>query len=472
MINDITQFSWDLKELARASKAEVIGGGIPETVEAVGTDTRSLPPGCLFVALRGENFDGHTFIDEAVRQGSRAIVIDKEGAAARNDLDSLGVACLVVEDTLQAYGEIAAYHRRELARPVAAITGSNGKTTTKELLAAALGARGSVHKTAGNYNNLIGVPKTLLDWRGYQWASVVEMGMNAPGEIRRLVEIAAPSVGVITNVAAAHLEGLGTIEAVAKAKGELFEGLPENAVGIVNADDPLIESICVPLLQNRNCFRFGESSESDIRIKEYRNTLDGLSIDLLVEGRPLEVELPICGSHNAYNCAAAVAVAYALGSTLSTIGEGLSDVEVPGGRLRLLQDLPAGIHVIDDTYNANPASMKAAFGTLRELAKNARCIAVLGEMYELGDQSDVFHRETGRAAALSGIELVFALGTMGQYIAEGASGGGAQAESFGSIDALYERLGAEVAGGDWVLVKGSRGMKMERVVDFLERYEG
>jgi len=472
MINDVKQFSWSLGELARAAKTEVIGGGFPDTIEAVGTDSRSLPPGCLFVALRGERFDGHAFIEEAVRQGARAVLMDQEGASSHEALESLGVGVLVAEDTLQAYGDIAAFHRREIARPVAAITGSNGKTTTKELLAAALGARGNIHKTQGNFNNLIGVPKTILDWKGYEWAAVIEMGMNIPGELERLVEIAAPSVGVITNVSPAHLEGLGTIEKVAQAKGELFAGLPENAVGIINADDPMIQAICVPLLNNRSRLTFGELPSADIRIQDYRNTLDGLHVNLMIEGILLEAELPICGSHNAHNCAAAVATAYVLGSTLSSIAEGLSNVEVPGGRLRLFKDLPAGIQVIDDTYNANPSSMRAAFSTLVDLGKATRCIAVLGDMYELGDQAESFHRETGREAAAAGIEWILALGEMAEAIVEGAKSAGAGAEAFTDIAQLNEVLEAGLNEGDWILVKGSRGMKMERVVRFLEGLKG
>ena len=472
MINDVKQFSWSLGELARAAKTEVIGGGIPETIEAVGTDSRSLPPGCLFIALRGERFDGHAFIDEAIRQGARAVLMDKEGASSHEDLNALGVGVLVAEDTLQAYGDIAAFHRRELARPVAAILGSNGKTTTKELLAAALGVRGNIHKTQGNFNNLIGVPKTILDWKGYEWAAVLEMGMNIPGELERLAEIAAPSVGVITNVSPAHLEGLGTIENVAKAKGELFAGLPENAVGIINADDPMIQGICVPMLNNRPRFSFGELPSADIRIQDYRNTLDGLHVNLMVEGTPLEAELPICGGHNAHNCAAAVAMAYALGSTLSSIAEGLSNVEVPGGRLRLLNDLPTGIQLIDDTYNANPSSMRAAFSTLVDLGKDARCIAVLGDMYELGEQAESFHRETGREAAAAGVEWVLTLGEMGELITEGARSAGARADAFTDIQQLKEVLEVGINEGDWILVKGSRGMKMERIVHFLEGLKG
>ena len=234
MQDTIETNQWLLDELARASRAELRGGGLPAHIESVGTDTRSLPPRSLFIALRGENFDGHHFLQQAIDSECLALMVDKKGHEFLSTLSDQSIPTLVVEDTLFGYGEVAGFHRRQMARPVAAVTGSNGKTTTKELMAAALGSRGPVHKTAGNFNNLIGVPKTILDWKPDAWAAVVEMGMNAPGEIERLTQIAAPDVGLITNVAGAHLEGLGSLEGVAKAKGELFATLPPNAIGVVN----------------------------------------------------------------------------------------------------------------------------------------------------------------------------------------------------------------------------------------------
>lgn len=472
MIEDMRRFGWSLDELARACEAEVRGGELPGLIEAVGTDSRSLPPASLFVALRGEHFDGHDFVQTAVEQGAQAILIDKGGAADCATLEEFEVPVLVVEDTLQAYGDIAGYHRRSLARPVVAVTGSNGKTTTKELIAAALGPRGSVHKTQGNFNNLIGVPKTLLDWQGEEWGAVVEMGMSVPGEIARLSSMGAPSVGVITNVAAAHLEGLGSLESVARAKGELFERLPDNAVGVVNLDDPLIASVCAPLLGKRDRLTFGEAASADVRVCRFGSTAAGLRVELEVTGRILDLELPLSGLHNAYNCAAAVASCVALGSTLDSIQEGITGVKVPGSRLRLLRDLPVGVNVIDDTYNANPASMNAAFATLGELGEGVRRVAVLGEMFELGEQAAALHESVGRDAAERGVHWVLGFGEHAEEIARGAQEGGAQGAAFEDIEALQETLCEGLLDDDWILVKGSRGMRMERIVQYLEGLEG
>jgi UDP-N-acetylmuramoyl-tripeptide--D-alanyl-D-alanine ligase len=375
---------------------------------------------------------------------------------------------LVVEDTLQAYGDMAGHHRRELARPVVAVTGSNGKTTTKELIAAAFGPRGPVHKTQGNFNNLIGVPKTLLDWQGDEWVAVVEMGMSVPGEIGRLSSMGAASVGVITNVAAAHLEGLGSLESVARAKGELFDRLPENAVGVVNLDDPLITSVCAPLLGRRDRLTFGEAASADVRLCRFGSTGAGLRVELEVDGRTLDLELPLSGLHNAYNCAAAVAACLALGSTLDSIMEGITTVKVPGSRLRVLRTLPVGVNVIDDTYNANPASMGAAFATLGELGEGVRRVAVLGEMFELGEAAAALHEAVGRDAADRGVHWVLGLGEHAGEIAQGAREGGAAAQAFEDVEALQEALHQGLQDDDWILVKGSRGMRMERIVQYLE----
>jgi UDP-N-acetylmuramoyl-tripeptide--D-alanyl-D-alanine ligase len=435
-------------------------------LEAVGTDSRSLPPACLFVALRGERFDGHRFCAEAVRAGATAVMVDRKGAA---DCGVTGVPLLIVADTQRALGDMAAHVRREHGKPAVAVTGSNGKTTTKELTAAALSARGPVHKTQGNLNNLIGVPQTLFAWPSGAWAGVIEMGMNAPGEIARLTEITAPDVGLITNVAPAHLEGLGTVDAIGRAKGELFAGLSAKAVAVVNADDEVIQRVAAPLLGSQRRITFGRAANADVRVAEAVPSPAGLRTKLVIDGRTVTVELPLPGSHNAVNAAAAAAAAWALGLEPEAIAAALGRVVVPGGRLRVLRGLRDGsLSVIDDTYNANPGSMTAAFRTLGELAAGARRIAVLGDMFELGPTAPALHRGVGEAAGTSGVTHLFALGPNAGETAAGARANGAAAESFPSIEPLLAALDALVKPGDWLLVKGSRGMKMERVVQHLE----
>ena len=457
--------TWDLGALARAAGAQVSGGALPVSVKAVGTDSRSLPPASLFVALRGERFDGHQFVSAVVKAGAVAVCVDKTFAASARDV---GVPMLVVDDTLRALGDLARGIRLSEPGPVVAVTGSNGKTTTKELIAAALSPRGPVHKTQGNLNNLIGVPLTLVARPEGTWAQVIEMGMNARHEIDRLALIAVPDVGVITTVGPAHLEGLGTIENVARAKAELFEMLPEKSTAVVNADDPLIMGVAVPFAAKRPRLTFGRAPGCDVRIVKSAGEKDGSRVTLSIAGKEVEVALPLAGSHNVANAAAAAACAHALGLDAQEIALGLASVKVPGGRQRVLRDLPSGVSVIDDTYNANPQSMIASFATLADLAPaGARRIAVVGDMFELGDTAPALHREVGEAAARSGIAWVLALGPNASETAAGARDHGAQAEAFGDIEALNRTLVSGMRRGDWITVKGSRGMKMERVVDHL-----
>ncbi len=456
---------WELGSLARAAEAEITGGVLPESVGAVGTDSRSLPPDCLFVALRGERFDGHAFVGAAINAGARAVVVDRAG---HEKLGKLAVPALVVQDTQRALGDMAAAARRSLRQPVVAVTGSNGKTTTKEMIASILAERGPVHRTSGNLNNLIGLPLTVFAWPTEAWAAVLEMGMNVPGEIARLTDIAAPDVGVITMVAAAHLEGLGSLEAVGRAKGELFAHLGEGATAIVNADDEMVQQVAVPLLGARPRLSFGTARHADVRILAHAPRGTGVDLSLSIREVKVSVRLPLAGAHNARNAAAAAAAASALGLTPAQIAVGLEKVRVPGGRLRVIQKTPRGVRVLDDSYNANPASMKAAFATLADLAQGGRRFAVLGDMFELGPTAPALHREVGEAAAASGVTRVLALGPHSAEVARGAVAAGGAAQSFDDLDSLLRDLDAELRSGDWVLVKGSHGMKMERVVQHLE----
>ena len=463
--------AWELGLLARAAEATICGGALPKSVEAVGTDTRSLSPNSLFVALRGERFDGHEFVDDALARGASVVLVDQEGAAkleARGGGDR--VPRLVVRDTLVALGDIARAIRDLHGKTVAAVTGSNGKTTTKELMAAALSVGGEVHKTYGNFNNLVGVPLTILAWLENAWAAVVEMGMNAPGEIARLTEIARPDVGLITNVGVAHLEGLGSIEAIARAKGELFAGLRSDTVAVVNIDDTMVRTIGRSLLSGEFQITFGHSNEADVQIRSVKTLGEGIEAQLSVFDAPCTMRLPLCGDHNAMNGVGALAVGLALDLPLDPMLEALASVRIPGGRFKVVWSSMRKIHVVDDTYNANPPSMKAAFSTLRDLANardNGRRIVALGDMLELGKESEALHREVGRAAAVSGVAWVLATGQFAESVVEGAREAGVEAAAFEDTEALLQELEAGLQAGDWVLAKGSRGARMERVVQAL-----
>ncbi len=457
---------WDLGMLARAAEGKILRGAPLYKVAAVATDTRSLPADALFVALRGERFDGHDYLTEAVAQNARALLVDK-AATLPEELRLQDVVVVQVDDTQRALGDMARAVRRVGGRPVVGVTGSNGKTTTKELCAAALGAQGAVHCTQGNLNNLIGVPMTLFAWPDAPetWAAVVEMGMNRRGEIARLAEIAEPSVGVVTNVAAVHLEGLGSIEEVAEAKAELFAGLRGTATAVVNEDDTLVKKIAER--HGHRKIRFGTAPSADIRIEHTRQEPTGIIVNVSVEGKSIEVHTPLVGRHNAHNVCAALGAAMALGVDLDAAAAGMRHVQLPDGRLRLVSPLVIHgmrLHLLDDTYNANPHSMHAAFIAQRDLNPGARRVAVLGDMFELGPETAAQHARVGRDAAACGVDIVFALGACAEDVSTGARAGGAQAHAFLEYDDLEESLEAALENNDHLLIKGSRGMRMERVV--------
>ncbi len=463
------------EELAAATGGHWTGTP-PASVEGVSTDTRTLPAGALFVALRGERFDGHAFLPEAAARGAAAAVVDDRfdpteglrGPAAR----------LVVEDTLRALGAIAHLHRSRFQIPVVGVTGSNGKTTTREMIAAILATRGSVLKTEGNLNNEVGVPLTLFGLEPSHSAAVIEMGMSHPGEIARLAAIALPQVGVVTLAAPAHLEGLGTVDAVADAKAELYAGLPPGGIVIANADDARMLKRAQASGRRMITFSASKGRRGDVVVLEIvpfslasapegRQGEDGLRFVLGVGNREIPVHIPgLIGAHNAANAAAAAAAAIALGCTDREIVRGLSTVRPVGRRLRL-ETLPSGVALLDDCYNANPASMAAALATLAALAApGRRSVAVLGDMLELGAFEAEAHRALGAEAAKAAAVLA-AFGPRSRATAEAARAAGLDAFHTEDVDALVRWARATLAPGDVLLVKGSRGMRLERLVEAL-----
>jgi UDP-N-acetylmuramoyl-tripeptide--D-alanyl-D-alanine ligase len=479
-------------ELAAATGGRWIGSP-PASLEGVSTDTRTLTPGSLFVALRGERFDAHDYLAEAAAKGAAAAVVSERwlnetvhpepldsgpSALRSGQAESKGaqagpasMPALVVADTLVALGAIAHHHRRRFGIPFVGVTGSNGKTTTREMIAAILAARGKVLKTEGNLNNEVGVPLTLLGLDETHASAVIEMGMNHPGEIARLAAIAAPQVGVVTLAAPAHLEGLGTVEAVADAKAELYQGLPAGGIAIANADDARMLRRAQASGRRMLTFAAGRGRRGDVVVLEITGQgEDGLRFVLGVGNREVNVHIPaLVGAHNAMNAAAAAAAAIALGATDREIAEGLAQVRPVGRRLRL-DRLASGLQLVDDCYNANPASMSAALRTVVELAAGAggRPAAVLGDMLELGAFEQEAHRALGAEAARAGVRLLAAFGPRSRATAEAARAAGLP-EVFHTeaLDALVAWARAEVQPSDVLLVKGSRGMKLERLVEAL-----
>jgi len=455
-----------LADVVRAVGGGLTGACAPDWwFRRLSTDSRSLETGAVFVALKGEHFDGNDFIDDAIARGA-AVVVCSKGRA----LDRPGVAFVEVGDTLRALGDIAAAHRRRFRIPLVAITGSNGKTTTKELLASILRvAYGAEHvlATRGNLNNLIGLPLTLAELTSAHHAAVVEMGMNAFGEIARMTEIAAPTVGLITCIGAAHLEGLGSLEGVAKAKGELYAGLALEATAVVNVDDPLA-SAAAQAFSGRKV-RFGR--DGDVRADSVEPvSFERTRFHLVTDRGAALAEIPLAGRHNVSNGLAAAAAAVAIGIELGAIVEGLYQVVPPPMRLTL-ERLPNGVTVINDAYNANPSSLRAAVEAVAGLAPE-RFIVVLGDMLELGDRSAALHEDAGHHIGVLKPALLCALGNFAGALCAGAVAAGLSRDKVVAVathEAAADVVTSAWRANDLVLVKGSRGAQMERVVEVLRR---
>jgi len=411
------------------------------------TDTRSLKPGHLFLALRGEKFDGHDFAGVAVEQGAIAAITDRRTGTQLN-----GVPQLQVEDTLQAYQQIARWWRDQFDIPVIAVTGSVGKTTTKELIAAVLSTKGNVLKTQANYNNEIGVPKTLLELGPEHDYAVIEMAMRGPGQIALLAQMARPTVGVITNVGTAHIGLLGSEQAIANAKCELLAEMPTTSVAVLNHDNQRLIKTAATVWQGQTLTYGLEGGDLQGKL------LDPQTLE--VEG--MQLPLPLTGHHNALNYLAALAVAKVLQIDWTPLKEGLS-VQLPSGRSHRYE-LPNDIVILDETYNAGLESMIAALHLLAQ-TPGKRHIAVLGAMKELGERSPEFHRQVGNTAQQLNLDalLIAVDDPEAEAIANGAAS--LLAECFSSQDALVKRLKELVQPGDRLLFKASRSVGLDRVVN-------
>lgn len=439
-----------LSEVQKAINAQLIGADVLFT--SVGADSRNIVQGQLFVALKGENFDGYTFAAQAVKQGAAAVMVANEDANAE--------PAVVVKDTYKALGELAAYWRNKFDIPLAAITGSNGKTTVKEMLASILRAASGdaelVLATVGNLNNHIGLPLTLLKLRAQHQYAVAEMGMNHTGEISYLSNIGKPTVALINNAGSAHIGELGSFEAIAKAKGEIFEGLSADGIAIINADD-VFAPLWKNLIGTRKTITFGLKNTADVTAC-YQLQADSSQLDITTPQGLISVQLPTPGLHNVMNALAATATALGMGASLNNIAEGLVNYTGVKGRLQHLTGLKDTL-VIDDTYNANPTSVKAAIDVLT--AKLGDKFLVLGDMGELGDDAAELHAEIGLYAKTAGVNALFTLGELSQEMTH-AFGVGAQ--HYQSVAMLTADLIAKMHPNSTVLVKGSRFMAMERVV--------
>ena len=446
-----------LSQIAQLAGASLSSGDGTIVINKVSTDSRTIKLGELFVALRGENFEGHDFIEAAAKAGAAGALVDSVWA----DKVPNNFAILRTTDTLKAYQTLAANYRRSLTLKVLAITGSNGKTSTKDFAAAVLVRRFRVTKTEGNFNNHVGLPRTILEATSQDEVAVWEIGMNHPGEIAALSKIAMPDAAIITNIGVAHIEFMGSREAIASEKGALAEVVEPQGTVILNADDPFSESIAA---RTRAKVVLAGTTAGPVRAIEIRQSAEGSEFTIIEGAHRCRAQLPVAGSHMVQNALLAIAAGRAFGLSIEECAAGLAAAPLTKARLQIKEI--GGVQFLDDSYNANPDSMKAALRTLVELDTEGKRIAVLGEMRELGSESERGHREIGETTATLGVDQLITIGDAAKLIAEAARSAGLDNVLSARSTTEAARLLGEIAEpGDLVLIKGSRAARTEEVIE-------
>lgn len=466
---------YTLTDVARAVRGELVQGSACARVSSASIDSRTIADGALFFALPGERVDGHDFVSAARAAGATGAVVSK----ARS-VDSYGglqreFGLIMVDDPIRALGDLAGWHRRLMNATVIGVTGSAGKTTTKDMIAAVLRADLAVLATEGNMNNQIGLPLTLLGLEPDHDAAVLEMAMRAPGEIAALARVARPDAGVITNVGLSHIGLLGSQDGIADAKAELICALPAHGFAVLNGDDPRVRAM--ERFAPGRAVLYGFSGDCRIRAMDVVLSEEETSFAVAVDGQALSsirLVVPVPGQHNVLNALAALAVGWRLGIRFEAMAEGLASFRPSAMRMHFLQ-APGGFTVIDDAYNANPASMRCAIDAALQHAGGRRVIAVLGDMLELGDAGPSVHARLGEYAANAGVSAVVAVGPLAARARASAVEAGLDPKLCCACadNACAARAVGEIAGaGDVVLVKGSRGMRMEQIVSAISGASG
>jgi UDP-N-acetylmuramoyl-tripeptide--D-alanyl-D-alanine ligase len=449
----------EAKEIIKAVKGELVSGSLETKLTGLSTDTRTIQPGDLFVALTGESSDGHKFLADALMKGAAGVVVSRKVEAR----------CLTirVDDTLKALGDVAGYYRSKFNPVVIGVTGSVGKTTTREMIAAVVAAKGQVLKSEGNFNNEIGVPLTLLNLTSKHKIAVVEMAMRGKGQIEYLAKIVKPQIGIITNIHMSHIECLGSLDAIADAKAELLDYLPSDGYAVLNADDDYFE-----FLKSRTKCKivsFGESELSDVRTVSCGLDNKGYSsFEVITPRGSFAVKIPVPGEHNIKDALSAIAVGEILEIEHEHTREVLGKFKAFEKRSNVIPS-KRGYVVLDDTYNASPASVKSALKTL-SMMEGGRKFAVLGDMLELGEHAVSSHVEIGKVVAESAIDYLVTVGELASLIARSAIDSGMQRNAVSEFEdsvAASKEIPAKMIEHDVILVKGSRSMKMERVVEGL-----
>ena len=452
-----------VEEILRATGGRLIQGSPERIFRGISTDSRNLTNDNLFIPIVGDKFDGHDFTGSALKNGAAGLLVQTGKEEKLKDVAE-NVPVVLVNDTVKALGDIAHFWRDRFDIPVIAVTGSSGKTTTKEMIASIAGLSKNVLRTHGNFNNFIGLPLTLLKANSGHEVIVLEMGTNRKGEIARLSEIAKPDIGVITNIGPAHLEGLKSLEGVREEKGDLFSSMKDRGVAIINNDDKEIR-ILAERWGGKN-ITFGIGSDAFVHAENIIKKRDmGVNFTLRIGEFKRKITLSTLGEHNIYNALAAAASSCALGIDYDLICEGLEAFKQIGGRMDLHR-LKNGAYLIDDTYNANPASVMEALRSLKELKGSNESTVVLGDMLELGGQEEKIHEDIGMHLADRSVSKIFLMGRLSRFVAAGAIQSGFKSDQIFFIDnpvKLAVCLKSYLKKGDWVLVKGSRKMKMEDI---------
>jgi UDP-N-acetylmuramoyl-tripeptide--D-alanyl-D-alanine ligase len=455
---------WTVANILEATGGRLLQGDAGRHVARISTDSRRIEPDECFVPLTGETFDGHDFIPAALARGVRACIVQ----ARHKPVTAPGEVSLIeVPDTLCALGDLARYCRRRHTVPVVGITGSNGKTSTKEMLAAILEQSLRVLKNQGNFNNLVGAPLTLLELQPHHQVAIVEMGINVPGEMARLVEIVQPSVGLITNIHPAHLEGLKSPDDILAEKGQLWQSLKPDDLAVVNLDDQRLQRLSRSIAARRVTYSLADRAAHVRMVGDVRFCNGGAGFRLVIGADTVDITLPVLGMHQAQNALAAAAAAYGLCISPDQIARGLARHQPVRQRMQL-HPLGDGTTIVNDTYNANPQSVLAAVRTVAAIGASRPIVVVLGEMRELGGDSAVLHRQVGSEIGRLPLDQLITLGELALEINRGAIEAGldpARSTHAASHLEIVERLRNNWPRGGWILVKGSRGMTMEKVVE-------